>query len=317
MSGKWNLRITDRRGRAKVLALESFPAVLGRDESLPLALDDPQVSRRHCQLDPNDDRSIRVTDLNSTNGIFLNGKKVTKGVIADGDRLKLGDTIVEFNRPAEVTINEDTGARALSILKSFSAAQKHAPQPKADGKAAILSRIGSPESPKIDVNLLNLRFQLLADITHLLAATPARDEVFKIILEGICKVYPIDRCVILLRRESTGTLDPVFSKNREGAGGGLVVSRTICSHVYSSNEAIVTEDAVADPRFSSGDSIIEHHIGSVVAAPISARGSILGVLYCSTQERATHFTESDLSFFALAGNLIALTILLDAGATAS
>lgn len=317
MATSWNLRITDRRGRAKVLPIPSLPLVFGRDDALPIPLDDPQISRRHCQLDANDEKSFRVQDLNSTNGTLLNGRKVTRGVATDGDRIKIGDTILEFVKVEEVSVEEDTGMRNLSILKSFSGggggsvgagAKGGGASLKADEKAAVLSRIGTPGSGGV---ASNQRLTLIAEIGHILTELTDRDEVLKMILSGLIEVYPIERVAILVKDDQRGSLEPCVSKSKEGVTTGVIVSRTICQHILKTGEAIITESAMVDPRFSSGDSIIEHRVGSVIAAPVKARGILLGVLYASTSEKAAHFSDADLSFLALIGNLVALAILLD------
>lgn len=315
MANTWNLRITDRRGRAKVHTLGTLPVVLGRDETLPIPIDDPQSSRRHCQIDAVDEKSFRVSDLNSTNGTLLNGRKITRAVVSDGDRIKIGETIIEFMRVQEVSVEDDTGMRRLSVLKSFSSPQAKAaaggaPSPlKVDEKAVVLSRIGASAGGGSPV--VNQRLTLVAEVGHILTEVTNLEEILKMILSGLLEVYPIDRIAVLVKNEQTQALEPTVSRAKDGLATGLIVSRTICHHILQTGEAIITENAVADPRFSSGDSIIEHRVGSVIAAPITARGSLLGVLYACTQERAAHFADHDLSFLALVGNLVALAILLD------
>lgn len=312
MVATWNIRVTDRRGRAKVHTMGNLPLVFGRDETLPIPLDDPQASRRHCQIDAGDEKSFRVQDLNSTNGTLLNGRKITRTMIGDGDRIKIGETIIELVKVEEVAVEDDTGLQRLSILKSFSggAPKAHA-ELKTDEKSAVLSRLGASAGAASATPQGNQRLTLVAEIAHLLTELRDRDEMLKMILSGLIDVYPIERVAVLLRDEKKGSLDPTCSKSKEGVAQGVVVSRTICQHVLKTGEAIITENALADPRFSSGDSIIEHRVGSVIAAPITARETLLGVLYACTSERATRFNDHDLSFLALIGNLVALTIILD------
>jgi len=312
MAVTWNIRVTDRRGRAKVHTLGNLPIVFGRDETLPIPLDDPQTSRRHCQIEANDEQSFRLQDLNSTNGTLLNGRKIARGVIGDGDRIKIGETIIELVKVDDVAVEDDTGRQRLSILKSFSGgAPKARAELKTDGRSVVLSRLGAATGPTSAAPQGNQRLTLVAEIAHLLTELRDRDEMLKLILSGLIEVYPIERVAVLLRNEKKGSLEPTCSKSKQGVAAGVVVSRTICQHVLKSGEAIITENALADPRFSSGDSIIEHRVGSVIAAPITARATLLGVLYACTSERAARFSDQDLSFLALIGNLVALTVILD------
>ena len=66
--------------------------VIGRGSDCNLRLSSPQVSRRHCFLRVGRD-SVSVTDLDSSNGTFVDGKRITSGKrhdLANGTQLALG-----------------------------------------------------------------------------------------------------------------------------------------------------------------------------------------------------------------------------------
>ncbi len=61
------------------------------------------VSRRHAALDVVN-KTLMVSDLNSTNGTFINGQKIPPGhrrVVRDGDELRLGELLIHvfYSRP--------------------------------------------------------------------------------------------------------------------------------------------------------------------------------------------------------------------------
>jgi len=77
--------------------------VMGRASNCQVRLPDPTVSRRHCQLD-SDDEAVWVRDLESLNGTFVNGHRLggkhESGAMArpvrrlhDGDELRLGTRV--------------------------------------------------------------------------------------------------------------------------------------------------------------------------------------------------------------------------------
>lgn len=65
--------------------------VIGRDTEADLRIPVGTVSRQHCEVRIEDDEP-RVRDLGSSNGTFLNGKRVTESVIDAGDLLRVGPT---------------------------------------------------------------------------------------------------------------------------------------------------------------------------------------------------------------------------------
>jgi len=75
--------------------------ILGRDEDVHLRLPDEGVSRRHAmvELTWDDDRRVGRTvirDLGSTNGTLVNGERVVSAQLREGDKIRLGDTILKF-----------------------------------------------------------------------------------------------------------------------------------------------------------------------------------------------------------------------------
>jgi hypothetical protein len=72
---------------------------LGRDETADIVVDDPGVSRRHSEVRVTTDGPHLVSsirDLNSTNGTFVNGERISSQRLHDGDRLTIGRTSAIF-----------------------------------------------------------------------------------------------------------------------------------------------------------------------------------------------------------------------------
>ena len=62
---------------------------IGRATRADFIVDRALVSRLHCRLTAGDER-LEVEDLSSTNGTFVNDKRVDRAQIASGDRLRVG-----------------------------------------------------------------------------------------------------------------------------------------------------------------------------------------------------------------------------------
>ena len=77
--------------------------VIGRDELADVVLDDPGISRRHCEVRVTNDGPRLVTsirDLGSTNGTFVNGERITSTRLDEGDEITIGRTHAVF-RPGK------------------------------------------------------------------------------------------------------------------------------------------------------------------------------------------------------------------------
>jgi pSer/pThr/pTyr-binding forkhead associated (FHA) protein len=70
---------------------------MGRAHGADFVLDVALVSRLHCRLTAGAE-GLEVEDLSSTNGTFVNDKRIDKGHAAAGDRLRLGRLELQVER---------------------------------------------------------------------------------------------------------------------------------------------------------------------------------------------------------------------------
>jgi hypothetical protein len=83
--------------------------VIGRGTEADIRINDPGVSRRHVEFlvfDQGEDLEIEVGDLGSTNGILVDGHRVTRTPVHDGTRVKIGNTTITVRVTDEATAGE-------------------------------------------------------------------------------------------------------------------------------------------------------------------------------------------------------------------
>lgn len=82
-------------GKSYIIDRESV--LIGRDPSCDICIDDPLISKVHSRITVDEDKLFRIEDLGSTNGTFLNKKKLSKpSQVYYSDRIVLGGTIFRF-----------------------------------------------------------------------------------------------------------------------------------------------------------------------------------------------------------------------------
>lgn len=100
------LVITAPSGQSTTYGLEQLPVVIGRAPDCTIRLDDPAVSRHHCQIELSGER-FKVKNLSSTNPVTLNGKEITEALLHTGDQIGIGPYVASFlsdrpqDKPAE------------------------------------------------------------------------------------------------------------------------------------------------------------------------------------------------------------------------
>jgi len=97
------LEFTADTGQAVFFTLDKPAVTVGRDADndicLPVSIPDVDtVSKHHARLRRDQDDYI-VHDLNSTNGLAVNGRQTIENLLQDGDRLRFGSVEAVFHRP--------------------------------------------------------------------------------------------------------------------------------------------------------------------------------------------------------------------------
>lgn len=70
--------------------------VLGRSTEADVRIDDPGVSRKHCEIRTGSPSTIQ--DLGSTNGIVVDGQHTTRATLRDGSRIVVGNTTIIYRQ---------------------------------------------------------------------------------------------------------------------------------------------------------------------------------------------------------------------------
>lgn len=141
-------------GRLKGKAFALPPqgkVILGRSKDASITIPDINLSRAHCAVAATP-QGYALEDLESTNGTYLNGKRVHQALLRESDRIVLGETELEFRareRVDDIETNMDvtavdkaeelSAADALRMLKS--PGQKTIAQPPAAKKPGVAERL--------------------------------------------------------------------------------------------------------------------------------------------------------------------------------
>ncbi len=104
------LHVVEGPDAGAVFPLHIGTHVLGRDTNTDVTLSDPLVSKRHARVDVFS-QAVRLVDLNSANGLEVDGGVVTRVDLEDGSTVRVGDTLLQAHiTPTTETVEADFSA---------------------------------------------------------------------------------------------------------------------------------------------------------------------------------------------------------------
>jgi signal transduction histidine kinase len=324
------LHIIQGPDRGKRFALpDGEPQLIGRSsEALPFT--DRGVSRRHAELTPERahsgvgrGESIRwyIRDLESANGTFVNGDRITSRVeLQPGDQIRCGSTLMAFalapdeqkSSPIRVMDPELLEASVIRRLDASSPSSGSGGGGAAGGGDDPLGEsmvLAQPDPVKAALEHLRLIYEL----TALTASAIERDELLNRVMDLIFTEFKPSRGFILLQDRPDARPDPVVVRYQQRPKtvdeGHIPVSRTIVQHVLRQGEGILSTNAMNDKRFRSGDSVRAYGIRSAICAPIRTAERIFGVIHIDCSIANFTYTESQLRLMNAIGLHTGLALL--------
>ncbi|NJL96194.1 MAG: GAF domain-containing protein [Anaerolineae bacterium] len=148
------------------------------------------------------------------------------------------------------------------------------------------------------------RFAKLYEVSRAIGSSLDLEVVLNQVMDAIIALTGAERGFLMLLNDD-GALTVHTARNFDQEtleSDEVVVSRTITRQVFETGNPVVTTNAAEDPRYAGQASIVANQLRSIMAAPLRARGSIIGVIYVDNRVRTGLFRESDLELLeAFAG----------------
>jgi pSer/pThr/pTyr-binding forkhead associated (FHA) protein len=79
-----------------VFELDKDIVLIGRKTDCNIVLNEKQISKRHARI-LKDATHYAIEDLESRNGTFINGKRIKRMLLREGDRIKLTETVLVYH----------------------------------------------------------------------------------------------------------------------------------------------------------------------------------------------------------------------------
>ena len=192
------------KGLAATHELDESWVTIGRADGNTFQIAAASVSGRHCEVRLRGEELV-VRDLQSTNGTFVDGKKISEGTLKPGQTLRLGEVELSFETSAPVDVAGGSFTSKLLATKSAPGAVKPAappkPAPRTDLKPVMQPETSDPSAKKYQVLFVDDSLAFLETFTELcftlsnqtweIHTAAAADRALAILQQ-----YPIDLVVL-------------------------------------------------------------------------------------------------------------------------
>ena len=277
--GYFDLVVT-RKGEATVrYPMLPEGIIVGRSEHCDVTLPSKQVSRMHARFWV-EEGLVQVEDLDSRNGVEVNGARIVQVALSDEDQIVIGDYRLRVQSGTESGFN-----RAVISKEQAQALEES------------ITRVAGDE-----------RLLVLYNAAHLLGELFDIDELLEKILELIFSALPADRGFILTVNESGKEPEIRAFRGQNEGGDGPPLSQTLIRSVVAKGESILTEDAQADSRFGHAESVMNHEIHAAMCAPLHGRHRVVGVIYVDTGNTSSALSENDLELLTAIARVVGIAV---------
>ena len=180
---------------------------MGRGLDNDLRINDPRVSRHHCVVE-NGRLGFVIRDLDSSNGTFVNGRRITKTSLFDGDKILLGDTTLAFEQEDEA-VQSDAAERGGDAEKKFY---------RLNGVGSFSREGVYPDSLRSTFNRLTTLFE----IGNIVNTYRDPDALVQVVRRQNVSIIDADRYYLLLKNRESNTLDvAAVHPEQAGENGGM------------------------------------------------------------------------------------------------
>lgn len=312
------------RGRRFEL-LPNRVETIGREDGVTVQLHDTEVSRRHARVVYDSGRYL-ITDLNSSNGTFINQERITTAAINSGDKIEIGATCLQFTQTPSL-VPDDSGASSISfeipgddhsqIVQTMRHTDSNRSFSAQDCQSFLSSSLDKTEQAETYL-------RLVYETANALKSTGSIDDLMEKILDLIFQWINPDRGCIILSDPHTHELQiRCFRVREQGVSEKMSISRTILDYVISKKEGVLSRNAMDDSRFDCAASIVHQKVSEAICVPLDGRYGVVGVIYIDTEAndalsqssqkgsshiRTAHFDESHLKMMIAIAHHAAIAI---------
>jgi len=273
--------------------------LIGRVPGAELQVEDDLVSRKHCRIYFEGGYYV-IEDLESKNGTWVNGEKVTSTPLFHGDQIVVGRQEMCFEMDVEGDKEAGPVLRDVPTDKFSTEVRERV----ADRAATHLGLVSGEEGGQRAVGELERDLVAVCRIIDVVNREESLGNLFARIMDHVMEVTGADRGYLFSGRELGGPLTPQVIRQGSNIPEWLrnTFSRSMVRECYKTGYSILRADPFAQETDPSR-SIMAQQIQSLMCVPMQCEEGTVGVIYVDKLAGGEKkFTKRDLRVMSAIAN---------------
>ncbi|MBM4034158.1 MAG: HD domain-containing protein [Planctomycetes bacterium] len=260
---------------------------VGRSGESDLQLLGLGVSRFHCVLEEHGGELV-IADLNSSNGTFVNGQRVKRQPVRQGDEIEVG-TI-------KLVVDQAPQRRGAAIACSFT--ESSGEETRVYPVAKLTEALEQVAAQQADGGLR--RYLIALDkVYKALSAEERSGRLMNVLMDAVLEVIRAERGFLLLM-DREGGVRPYVARVAPWSGSDLKLplSRGVIRQCIEQKASVFSRNVRAQEREPSSAQEAAEQLRCAICAPLESGGRVLGALYLDTGLGKDTFDEQDMELLS-------------------
>lgn len=257
----------------KQIELARGIATIGRDQTNSIQVADPEISRCHAELHFRGDE-YWIVDLKSSNGTFVNDKRIDSVKLQSGDQIRVGRTTFVFESQTEEECSSSSFGPIFDLMPTT---------PIPDDN---LKQIESDETVPSEVAEWIARAKSNIHVMYQTALVTSYhediDALFQRMLDLVVTWIAADRACVLLACDDKKGFQPTAFRQISGDEVNqqrFEINQAVVDYVVEHNEGMLTHNVSTDQRLADSAEIPATDEVEAICVPIRGRSGICGLIY--------------------------------------
>jgi serine phosphatase RsbU (regulator of sigma subunit) len=269
--------------------------IVGRAADSGLVLKDTAASRRHAEIRATGEGYL-CRDLGSRNGTIVNGSPTSICELKNGDRVLIGETVLEFELASDAPGTTVPGKTIFLQTVLDPAGREKEPPPTSSSKELLEAAYTLMNALASNFNPCDLMDRVLETTTNAIHAH--RGAVLFAGPDGTLEPCNVCGHVHTIHH---GSSEPAHVEE-------INISESVARRVLSEGENVLYQGGWANGSVDPSASIAALNLTSILCVPIRTQDEVLGILYMDTDVADRAYSDDDLLLAAAAGNSAGLAL---------